>query len=658
MNGIPVARHLLHTLAKLISLVVVGGGLAASASATTINYASYFLDERFNSDFPNLVAPGLRLQVEAGVSDSHGVPGNIASIIAQHTTTGLTLSLPYSPLGNFTTPTFGPYYTSPLRSSIPSASRTGAFEISVTNDQSGTVSKTTPYLRTSIPLVRARSIQTTGNILAPKVSWSTVPGADKYEVRMWDIGTGNLVFDSSRSSSPKFTIPSGLLVSNRDYAIGIISLDTDNSGNLLRRSFEVKPYSTTSPPPPSGATLTTYDFVKFSGAAYRDSMYVAPTGYSLAQTKVSHNVDVKAWVNQAKDQVVIGIGGSEQLDDYLKADSAFVVGTPTQNFIDHVKATADILAAMKFKYPDATIQLTGHSLGGAVAQTIADAAGLRAVTFDAPGAKNFVDDSKLKVVLDAVRGAGSSDIVNHRVYGDLVSTVGDKFGRVITYEPPVSKWIVDTFPVAVTKTLHLLDIIGERVLSNSTKMSDAGPTVAGVIGTGAVVWAATEALAIPYLGAISTGVNLTVLSYSVAWIDPGGYDGYLFQIAGDSPAVRTITFPFFFESEVSFDLEVLTADQWISQGIFQELDTFDFGESGVDQFRFFTKDYRTLEVLSGVEEFSYGLTFVKSGTVSASLTSFSTVPEPATIFLLGLGIVGICFSRRRDCLVIRKTSIH
>ena len=620
---------------------------AADAHATLITSTSYFLDEIINTQFSSMASPGLRLHIEAGISDQFGVPGNISSVIARHTTTGRTVPLPYQPIGNFTTPNFGPYYTSPLRSSVPSASRTGSYAISVTNDQSVTVTRTTPFLTTSVPLAHAQNIQTAGNRLSPTVSWSAVPGADRYELRVWNPSTAALLFDSSRSATPRFAIPSGVLSPNQNYAVGILSLDTDTSGNLIRRSFELRPYSTTTPPPPS-AQLTTYDFVQFAGAAYRSPSYVAPAGYSLVDSRQNGNIDVRAWVNRDHTQVVIGIGGSEQLDDYTRADSAFVTGRPTANYIDHVRTTVDLLVAMQNAYPNAAIQLTGHSLGGAVAQTVADAAGLKAVTFDAPGAKGFESNHELSDALQPIHRAASADIINYRVYGDLVSTVGSQFGKTFTYAPPIAELIVDTFPAGVFKTLHLLDIIGERVLSSSSQASSEGPTVASVFLSGATLLAVTQV--VPAVGVITTGVSGVVFAGSLIAIDPGDFDAYLFEVAADSPAVRSILFPLLLGSEASFDLQVLISGEWASLGLFQELDNFDFGPVGVREFRFFIEDYDTHAPLVGVEDFTFGLTFVEDGQLHATLTSFSSsspAPEPGSLYLLLLGVTAMCVAPRR-----------
>ena len=53
---------------------------------------------------------------------------------------------------------------------------------------------------------------------------------------------------------------------------------------------------------------------------------------------------------------------------------------------------------VKAKYPDASISLTGHSLGGGLAQYVAARQDLSAMTYSAPSVTNLLDDASLAKV--------------------------------------------------------------------------------------------------------------------------------------------------------------------------------------------------------------------------------------------------------------------
>jgi hypothetical protein len=205
-------RALLLGIASLSVL-----GVVENAAATSITDTFLFLEERVNAG----ATSGTSLQIEADISDPlFGVPGNILSVFATHILTHQTYNLPYRPVGNFTTLTFGPYFANPLYSSIPIASRTGQYNISVLNGQGQLTSKLTPTLAATIPLVHALNYQVSGPSLTPTISWSPVPGADKYELRIQD-GTGARIWASGRQPAPTFIIPAGKLDPLQTYRIGI-----------------------------------------------------------------------------------------------------------------------------------------------------------------------------------------------------------------------------------------------------------------------------------------------------------------------------------------------------------------------------------------------------------------------------------------------------
>ena len=190
--------------------------------------------------------------------------------------------------------------------------------------------------------------------------------------------------------------------------------------------------------------------------------------------------------NENGSSIVMAIAGSDDLPDWIGANPSFISPHgPTQALTNDVTAAAAILNEIKSLYPNANIVLTGHSLGGAIAQILANATGLATTTFDAPGVGGLVAyfTSLTQQLSNFSAPSISSPITNYRIYGDLVSTVGNQLGTLttVTFEPPISKLLIDQFPLSTAKPLHDLSYMLERVVDNAATTSSTGPTAAGVI---------------------------------------------------------------------------------------------------------------------------------------------------------------------------------
>src|SRR5262249_27893954 len=87
----------------------------------------------------------------------------------------------------------------------------------------------------------------------------------------------------------------------------------------------------------------------------------------------------------------------------------------------------------------ASITLTGHSLGGLVAQLIGNASGFNTVTFNAPGGGKLraALQSELSEVTCDSSPSDGSNISNIRVSGDVVSLLGMQIGPVATLNDPL-----------------------------------------------------------------------------------------------------------------------------------------------------------------------------------------------------------------------------
>ena len=121
----------------------------------------------------------------------------------------------------------------------------------------------------------------------------------------------------------------------------------------------------------------------------------------------------------------------------LIADYSFADTTPNSTLKNEVTDAANFLASIRSKFPYANITITGHSLGGALAQMIGNASGYTSVGFDAPGSRFFLP--YLTQQLSAAKSAGdgqTSVSTNYRLAGDQISLFGLSMGTQITIKSP------------------------------------------------------------------------------------------------------------------------------------------------------------------------------------------------------------------------------
>ncbi len=152
-----------------------------------------------------------------------------------------------------------------------------------------------------------------------------------------------------------------------------------------------------------------------------DSKYVTPGAGGFAA--VAYGLDAND--DGIYEQVVIAYRGSDNPADWLGADSEIALGQiPTEQLSEAVAFYAAVNATYGTDNGN-NLSITGHSLGGALAQLVSANFGNYAVTFNAPGMANQ------KKTMDFLY----SNVLNYVIMNDVVGTMGEHVGNTLYFTP-------------------------------------------------------------------------------------------------------------------------------------------------------------------------------------------------------------------------------
>jgi hypothetical protein len=258
-----------------------------------------------------------------------------------------------------------------------------------------------------------------------------------------------------------------------------------------------RPRSTKGPiPAPTSNAPTPQQLARMAGEAYKPKvtsvdtftvLNVNESGFGASRSVIFANAD--------RAQIVMAVRGTETnrgsgvAVDNIVSDASFTTGNPSTHLRNDIVAHASVLSTVMSQNPDATITLTGHSLGGAEAALLAFASGKRAVTANAPGPAELYP--ALTSELSAVKGSVPGEVTNYRVDYDQVSLVGTHIGDVLTLPAPagvfppraVEPWDIPTWMQNAASALgmHKIDVLIKQI--DQAPAIPIGPSASSIINS-------------------------------------------------------------------------------------------------------------------------------------------------------------------------------
>lgn len=376
-------------------------------------------------------------------------------------------------------------------------------------------------------------------------------------------------------------------------------------------------------PPPSFLTLATMSNDVYLYASSGSVPDVA--GYKFVVVPAIVGSDgFYAQVYENNTQIVVAFRGTELSKDIytaafdIVADKSWVTGVATSTLVSKLSQAVDVIAAVKQQFGDINITLTGHSLGGALAQMIATRTKLPAVVFDAPESGKFVSqDTKIQTELSKLpMFSNSGDNQNLRLWGDPVSRVGTVVtdGIVTTLattavlDPSVGRW-------ATFLDNHNLETLISQIWNGAERTEGIPDPVFEVVAT---IINSTDYIAKRIYAPVIEMILNVVEPNRLYGLDPGPGAEYEVVAEAGSASFAAISLPTV-PGIAKYGVSVSNGNEWAEPVFVKPADILSFA-NGIYHFKFWGVDSNGA-IAQMPQRFIFDASFAQAGFFKGSLAT-------------------------------------